>query len=303
MVQANEALVLRRPRTGLGLVVTGWQTLRRWPVIPLFVLTVLAITGIFGPLFAPYGPGDVPGGFADRQVPPMRASEYSGVRYILGSDHVGRDVLSRIIYGARISLMVAAISVASGFIIGTSIGLVSGYLGGLADEIIIRILDIWAAMPFLMIALVVVLVFGQSLLVLLALLAMLAWAGFVRVVRAQTLQLKQMDYVAMARVAGASPFRIMFRHLLPGVINTAVVIATLNVGGLILAEATLSFLGAGIPPPTPAWGVLVSEGRDYVDSAWWQTVFPGSCIFLVVMSLNFLGDWMRDRFDPRLRQV
>jgi peptide/nickel transport system permease protein len=207
------------------------------------------------------------------------------------------------VYGARISLMVAAVSLVSGFIIGTAIGIVAGYLGGIWDEIITRLVDIWYALPFLMVALVLILLFGQSLQLLLGLLAALAWAGFVRVIRAQTLILKEMDYVALARVAGASPLRIMFRHIVPGIMSSAIVIATFNVGGLMLAEATLSFLGAGIPPPTPAWGIMINEGKDYLDSAWWQVIMPGTAIFLTLMSLNFLGDWLRDRLDPRLRQL
>jgi peptide/nickel transport system permease protein len=166
-----------------------------------------------------------------------------------------------------------------------------------------RIVDVWNSIPFLMVALVLVIVVGQSMATLLGLLAMMSWVQFVRIIRGQTLQLKQMDYISLARIAGASPVRIMFRHIFPGIVNTAVVIATLNVGQLIMAEATLSFLGAGIPPPTPAWGVMVGEARSYLADAWWTSVFPGLCIFLTVMSLNFTGDWMRDRFDPRLRQL
>lgn len=264
--------------------------------------------GAFGPYIAPHDP--VIADARSRHVPPVGMEVCVGPRCKtgswtnpLGTDHVGRDVLSRIIVGSRISLIVAALSLVVGLIVGTSIGMISGYLGGIFDEIITRIVDIWLALPFLMVALLVVLIFGQSIGVVFLLLAVLSWVGFVRVVRAQTLQLKEMDYVALARIAGASPVRIIFRHVLPGVINSAIVIATLNVGNLILAEATLSFLGAGIPPPTPAWGVLISEGREYISTAWWQTAFPGVGIFLVVMSLNFLGDWARDRFDPRLRQL
>jgi peptide/nickel transport system permease protein len=298
---AVESVLLERRPSGIPARLGGaWHFIRRWPVIPLFVLSILAIAGIFGPLFAPHDP--VIASIGDRHVPPAWTGE-GNMNHILGTDHVGRDILSRLIYGARISLMVAAIAVSSGFVIGITIGMVSGYLGGLADEIIIRIVDIWYALPFLMIALVVVFIFGQNLKVLLVLLALLSWSGFVRIIRAQTLQLKTMDYVALARVAGASPFRIILRHIFPGVVNSAIVIATLNVGGLILAEATLSFLGAGIPPPTSAWGVMVAEGRDYSASAWWQVVFPGAAIFMTLMSLNFLGDWVRDRLDPRLRQL
>ena len=286
----------------------AWAFVRRWPVIPGAVIVTLVLMGAFGPYIAPHDP--VIADARSRHVPPVGMEVCVGPRCKtgswtnpLGTDHVGRDVLSRIIVGSRISLIVAALSLVVGLIVGTSIGMISGYLGGIFDEIITRIVDIWLALPFLMVALLVVLIFGQSIGVVFLLLAVLSWVGFVRVVRAQTLQLKEMDYVALARIAGASPVRIIFRHVLPGVINSAIVIATLNVGNLILAEATLSFLGAGIPPPTPAWGVLISEGREYISTAWWQTAFPGVGIFLVVMSLNFLGDWARDRFDPRLRQL
>ena len=286
----------------------AWTFIRRWPVIPAAVIAVLVLMGVFGPYIAPHDP--VIADARSRHVPPVGMEVCVGPRCKVGSwtnplgtDHVGRDVLSRIIVGSRISLIVAALSLVVGLIVGTSIGMISGYLGGIFDEIITRIVDIWLALPFLMVALLVVLIFGQSIGVVFLLLAVLSWVGFVRVVRAQTLQLKEMDYVALARIAGASPVRIIFRHVLPGVINSAIVIATLNVGNLILAEATLSFLGAGIPPPTPAWGVLISEGREYIGTAWWQTAFPGVGIFMVVMSLNFLGDWARDRFDPRLRQL
>ena len=286
----------------------AWAFVRRWPVIPGAVIVILILMGAFGPYIAPHDP--VIADARSRHVPPVGMEVCVGPRCKVGSwtnplgtDHVGRDVLSRIIVGSRISLIVAALSLVVGLIVGTSIGMISGYLGGIFDEIITRIVDIWLALPFLMVALLVVLIFGQSIGVVFLLLAVLSWVGFVRVVRAQTLQLKEMDYVALARIAGASPVRIILRHVLPGVINSAIVIATLNVGNLILAEATLSFLGAGIPPPTPAWGVLISEGREYIGTAWWQTAFPGVGIFMVVMSLNFLGDWARDRFDPRLRQL
>lgn len=223
--------------------------------------------------------------------------------HILGGDNIGRDLLSRIIHGARVSLVVTAISLTSGLLVGVSMGLVAGYIGGFVDEIIMRITDIWLGLPFILVAIVVVIALGQTMTILLALLALLSWTPFVRNVRGEVLSLKTRDYVSLARVAGASTFRIMLWHILPGVINTIIVIATLRVGQLILAEAILSFLGAGIPPPTPAWGAMVSDGRSFINDAWWISFFPGLCIFLVVMSLNFLGDWMRDKLDPRLRQL
>ena len=223
--------------------------------------------------------------------------------HILGGDQIGRDVLSRVIHGARVSLVVTVISLGSGLLIGVSMGLVAGYFGGFVDEIIMRITDVWLGLPFILIAIVVVIALGQTMTILLMLLALLAWTPFVRNVRGEVLSLKTRDYVALAKVAGASTFRILIWHILPGVLNTIIVIATLRVGQLILTEAILSYLGAGIPPPTPAWGAMVADGRSFINDAWWISFFPGVAIFLIVMSLNFLGDWMRDRFDPRLRQL
>ncbi len=279
---------------------SGWQFLRRWPVFPGAVLIALVFFGVFAPVVATQDPRA--GGVRDRHIPPAWLDGGS-TKHLLGTDHVGRDVFSRMVHGARISLTIVAVASISGFFVGTGLGLIAGYVGGVLDEIITRLVDIWQALPFLLVALVVVIIYGQSYRNLLILLGVLAWVNFVRVIRAQTLVLKTLDYVDMARAMGASDIRILLRHLLPGVMNTAIVILTLQVGGLILAEATLSFLGAGIPSPTPAWGVMVAEGRKYLDSFWWPTVFPGVAIFLVVMSLNFLGDWLRDRLDPRLRQI
>ncbi len=223
--------------------------------------------------------------------------------HILGGDQIGRDLLSRVIHGARVTLVITAISLGSGLLVGVSMGLVSGYYGGWIDEVIMRITDIWLGLPFILIAIVVVIALGQTFTILLGLLALLAWTPFVRNVRGEVLSLKTRDYVSLAKVAGASTFRILVWHILPGVINTIIVIATLRVGQLILTEAILSFLGAGIPPPTPAWGAMVADGRAFINDAWWVAFFPGVAIFLVVMSLNFLGDWLRDRLDPRLRQL
>lgn len=230
--------------------------------------------------------------------------------HLFGTDQTGRDVLSRVIFGAQVSLMVTAVSLTSGLVIGVAMGLIAGYAdqmfprwGKHLDEAIMRLVEITFAVPVILVALVIVIVFGKSFAVLLGLLAFVAWNAFPRNIRAEVLTLKTSDYVSLARVAGASSFRILFVHIFPGVINTVLVIATLRVGQLILIEAILSFLGAGVQPPKPAWGAMVADGREYLNDAWWIAFFPGIGIFLVVMSLNFLGDWMRDRFDPKLRQL
>ena len=289
-----------------------WMFMRRWPVIPMAILALLIFCGVFAPALATYDP--YAGAIRSRQQPPpwfpdrfvsevLMVNPEVRAEHILGTDHAGRDVFSRMLYGARISLVAAAIALLSGFITGTTLGILSSYSGGWVDEVITRIVDIWQALPFLMVALVCVLLFGQSTVLLLCLMVALAWNPFVRVIRSQTLVIKNEPYVDLARVAGCSQVRILIRHISPGVINTAVVIATLSVGSLILAEAALSFLGAGVPSPTPTWGSMVSEGRGYLEVAPWPTVLPGVAIFLVVMSLNFTGDWLRDRLDPRLRQL
>ena len=278
-----------------------WDFFRRWPVLPLIVLALLVISGLFAPWIAPNDP--LAQDLTLRNNPPFWDAEEGTTSRLLGADHVGRDVLSRVIHGARISLIVVSVSLSTGLFIGTTLGLIAGYAGGMVDEIIMRLVDVWLALPFILIALVAVVVFGASLGLVIVLLALFTWASFVRYVRAEVLSLKERDYVALAKVSGASTTRIILRHILPGVMNTIIVITTLRVGQLILTEATLSFIGAGIPSPTPAWGVIVAEGRSYVTIAWWISLLPGLAIFMVVMSLNFLGDWMRDRLDPRLRQI
>ena len=261
-------------------------------------MSVLIIVGIGAPWIAPNDP-------IDQSLPHRNAQPLyrDGSPYILGGDHVGRDVLSRVIHGARVSLAVMAVALSAGLLIGTALGLVAGYAGGIIDETITRIVDIWLGFPFLLLALVVAIVIGASFTIVMILMVLLAWSSFVRNVRADVLVLKESDFVALARISGASTQRIIIKHILPGTIGTVTVIASLSVGNLILSEATLSFLGAGIPAPTPSWGNMVAEGRDYLQTAWWTSVFPGVALFLTVMSLNFLGDWLRDRLDPRLRQL
>lgn len=301
----NVAAELRNPpqirrSQAISIARAVWRFLRTWPVLPIVLLGTVTVCAIFAPLIAPYD--HVEQDLRSRNAPPAWFAK-GNTKHLLGADQVGRDILSRTLYGARISMLVAGTALGSGVLVGTGLGLIAGYFGGIIDEVIMRIVDIWLALPFLLVALVVAVVLGQSLATITGLLALAAWSTFVRNVRAEVLSLKTRDYVAMAKVADASTLRILIRHILPGVMGTITVIATLRVGGLILTEASLSYLGAGLPSPTPAWGLMVAEGQKYLINAWWVALFPGMAIFVVVMSFNFLGDWMRDRFDPKLRQM
>ena len=283
-----------------GLPQRAWRIIRRYPVIPVGIVILLAVVAIFAPFVSPKH--QLESELAAVKTPPVWV-EGGRWEYVLGADHIGRDILSRVIHGSRISLMVAGIVLSAGAVVGTSMGILAGLSGGFWDEFIMRLVDLTYAVPFLLVALVVATVFGPSLGLVLILLSVFSWPGFARQTRGLTLQLKTMDYVATARIAGSSTLRISYRHILPGVINIVMVLATLQVGGLILTESVLSFLGIGIPAPQPAWGSMVADGREFIGTAWWISVMPGFAIFLTVFAFNFLGDWLRDYFDPRLRQL
>ncbi|MEX0761420.1 MAG: ABC transporter permease [Dehalococcoidia bacterium] len=290
-----------RPRIpGAATLRRSYRFMRRWPVIPVVIIAMLVVSAVFAEILAPHDPAQLH--LRDQNTPPVWL-EGGTFTYVMGTDDLGRDIMSRIIHGARISLIVAVVVLTAGAIIGTTLGLVSGYFGRLVDEFLMRLVDITLAIPFIFVALAVVIVFGQSLTIIIIILILFSWNAFARQVRAETLQLKTLDYVALSRISGASAWRIMFKHILPGVSSTLLVVTSLRVGQLILAESVLSFLGVGIPPPTPAWGVMIADGRDQLGSAWWIAFFPGMAIFLTVLAFNFLGDWMRDRFDPTLRQM
>ena len=283
-----------------GPIAGAFIKLRRLPIIPLFVVSVIVFVAIFAPFVAPHHP--LLADFEKRNVPPVWDVEGTS-DYLLGGDHIGRDVLSRIIYGARISLLVAVTVLIAGTLFGTVLGIAAGYLGGAVDEIIMRLVDFTNAVPFILVALVAAVVWHPSLMLVMILLSIFTWPPFARQVRAETLQLKSTDYVSLARVSGASGLRIAIRHILPGVASTVMVLASLQVGSLIITESVLSFLGVGIPAPSPSWGNMVAQGRNYISTAWWITFFPGFAILLVVFSMNFFGDWLRDKLDPRLRQL
>lgn len=273
---------------------------RRLPLIPIFILSVFIVVGITAPWISPHDP--TRGALRERNLPPFW-QETGSADHLLGTDHLGRDVLSRVIHGARVSLVVASTVILAGITIGVFIGLLSGWYGGWVDEFFMRLVDIKLAIPTILLALVLVLALGQSFILIIAILAITIWPRIARNVRGEVLRLKTMDYVALAKVAGASTPRILIKHLFPGVLNTLIVLTTLEIGIVILLEATLSFLGAGVPPPTPAWGSMVAEGRDRLAVAWWISTIPGFAIMIVVMASNLFGDWLRDTLDPRLRQL
>ena len=224
-------------------------------------------------------------------------------RFLLGTDNLGRDVLSRIIVGANASFIVAMSALAFGSALGSVIGLTSGYFGGRLDSIIMRTADGMMAFPLILAALLLVAVIGPGVHTVVIAASLILWARFARLIRSEVLSVRERDFVKLARIAGASNLRIMFVHILPNVLNSVVVLLTLQLGFVIIVEATLSFLGAGVPPPTPTWGQMVASGRTYIDTAWWISLFPGLAIASVVLSFNLLGDWLRDYLDPKLRQL
>ena len=237
-----------------------------------------------------------------RYAPPWPL-EGSSLAHLLGTDRLGRDLLSRMLVGAQNSLSVALLAIAFAAAVGTFLGLVAGYLGGWMDSLIMRCVDIMMSFPAILVALVFVVTIGASFAMVVATLALLLWAQYARLVRGQVLSVKERDFVALAKVAGCSTRHILTVHILPNVVNSVVVLATLQVGWGIVVESALSFLEAGVPPPAPTWGNLVAEGRDVLDQAWWIAVCPGLAIMLVVLSFNLFGDWVRDALDPKLRQL
>ena len=294
--------------TRLGLAVPSADVLRkavvlitRYPVVPVLILIlVLVVPTLFANQIAPHDP--LQQRLGERLKPPAWMTSGSW-DFPLGTDKQGRDILSRLIHGARISLAVSLVAIVLGGSVGTILGLTAGYFGGWVDALIMRIADLFLSMPLILMALVLVAVLGPGLGTVITVVAVLIWARYARQVRGETLSIKERDFIARARVAGASHLRIMFRHILPNVVSTLLVLATLQVGSVIVLESTLSFLGAGIPRPDPSWGVMVADGRDLIVSAWWIALFPGLTIMLAVLSMNLFGDWLRDHFDPKLRQV
>ena len=277
----------------------------RWlgsfPVIPTLILVVIALVAIFADQLAPHNP-EIGSLTARFKTPFWQAG--GTTTYLLGTDQLGRDVLSRLIFGARVSMVVGITAVLFAGAVGTLLGIVSGYLGGWVDQVIMRVTDTWLALPALTFAIFLAAIVGPSMWNIVFILGLTYWTRYARVVRGEVLSLREREFVRLAIVAGCSKWTIMLRHILPNVVNSAVVLASLMLGVVIITEATLSFLGVGVPPPQPAWGLMLSDGKQgLMVGYWWLTVFPGCCIMLMVLSANLLGDWLRVKFDPQLRQL
>jgi peptide/nickel transport system permease protein len=272
-----------------------------FPLIPALILGVIAFVAIFADLLAPHNPEI--GSLTARFRPPFWQTGGSA-KYLLGTDQLGRDVLSRLIFGARVSMVVGFTAVIFAGTVGTTLGIISGYLGGWVDQVIMRLTDTWLALPPLMFAIFLAAIVGPSMWNIVIILGLVYWTRYARVIRGEVLSLKEREFVRLAIVAGCSKRTIMYRHILPNVINSAVVLGTLMLGVVIITEASLSFLGVGVPPPEPAWGLMLSDGKQsLMVGRWWLSVLPGICIMLMVLSANILGDWLRVKLDPQLRQL
>ena len=272
-----------------------------FPLIPMSILGLLLFAAIFANVLAPHDP-EV-GSLGERFRPPFW-QQGGSEKFILGSDHLGRDVLSRLIFGARVSIVVGFTAVLFAGVVGTGLGILSGYLGGWVDQVIMRITDTWLALPALTFAIFLAAVVGPSEMNIVIILGLVYWTRYARVIRGEVLSLKERDFVRLAIVAGCSKRTIMKRHILPNVLNSAIVLGTLMLGVVVVTEAALSFLGVGVPPPKPAWGLMLADGKKGLMAGyWWLTVLPGCCIMLMVLSANLLGDWLRVKLDPQLRQL
>ncbi len=275
-----------------------WSRARALPLLPLFIIAVLFVMAVAAPLLTSYSPTEQ--SLVERLRPPAWIPRGSWA-HPLGTDLFGRDVLSRVIYGTRVSLSVAFVAIIVAGFIGTLVGLAAGYFGGWCETILMRIVDAFLAVPAVLVAIVLASTQGPSFENVVIVIGLLYWPRYARQIRGETLSIKHADYIKLARIAGCSAPRIIAVHVLPNLVPSLLVLASLQVGSAIILEATLSFLGVGIPPPQPAWGVIVEDGRGMLASAWWISLFPGIAIAVTVLAFNMLGDWLRDRLDPRLR--
>ncbi|QWW71127.1 ABC transporter permease [Rhizobium sp. WYJ-E13] len=266
---------------------------------------VLVVVFVLAALLAPYLGLQVPtrSNLVARMAPPTWTGLFSPGAHPLGTDELGRDILSRIVYGSRVTLTIATAAVVLGGIVGTLLGIVAGYYRGTVDRVLMRVVDIQLALPLMLLALLVIAALGPSTTNLVVVLALTSWLRYARIIRGQVLALREREFVLSAHAIGAGTWRIMIKHLLPNVLTPALVVATLELARIIIMDAALSFLGLGVQPPNPSWGRMLADGRVYISTAWWIVTFPGVAILLTVLSVNLLGDWLRDYFDPKLRTM
>jgi peptide/nickel transport system permease protein len=287
----------KRPRRARWL-----RTLLRSPVGLLGAVLVLltVIIALAAPIIAPYDPNAF--NFQARLQPPTWLGGEG--QHLLGTDQLGRDLLSRLIYGSRVSLLVGFLGVIVSLVVGVLLGLISGFAGGIVDDVISRVVDTFTAIPFIILALAVIGIVGpsggNSLIILVTVLGLTGWVTFARVVRGEVLSVKNLEYVEAARALGQNRAIILLRHVLPNVTASIIVLTTLQIATIIIAESSLSFLGLGVQPPTITWGIMLSDGRDHLATSWWLSTFPGIAITLTTLGMILLGDWLRDVLDPRM---
>jgi peptide/nickel transport system permease protein len=300
VVSAQPAAGVRQPFVARSRAGDLWRRFwrSRRAVVGAAVILLVVLAAVFANLLAPASPDGL--NLAAARQPPLFV-DASGRTYLLGSDALGRDILSRILYGARVSLTVGLTAVLLAGAIGVPIGLVAGYFGGKLDAVVMRLADVQLAIPGLLLAIALVAVVGGSVGAIIAILAFTGWVGYARIVRGQVLSLKQQPFVESARCIGVTDGRVIVRHILPNVWTPVIVLATSHVGGVIIAESSLTFLGIGVPRNTPTWGTMIADGRGYMETGWWIATFPGLVLTLTVLAIYFFGDGLRDVLDPRLR--
>jgi len=276
------------------------RALIKLPLFAIAILLTMVVLGIFGPYFTPYDPNKI--NLAATLKPPSWTVG-EGFTYIFGTDFLGRDLLSRLIMGARASMIVSLVGVGLAGLIGFPLGAFAAYRGGWFDTIVMRVVDIQMSMPAILLALLFSASLGPGLTSIIVVLALVYWVNYARVARGETLTYMRRDFVTLSKITGCSTWRIIRKHIFPNIIDTAVVVATLQIGRAVMLESALSFLGLGIQPPAIAWGKMIAESRLYLSTAWWLPTFPGLVLIVTVLGANLLGDWLRDKFDPQLRNL
>ena len=298
----SAAVVIERP---LAPVRGEWATFarglarRRTALVGLVVMIMVVVTALAAPWLSPFDP--VEQDIGDRRLKPPGWHDDGGRRHALGTDHLGRDLLARVIFGARPALMVGVAAVAISGTLGMATGLTSGYFGGRVDDVLMRLADVQLAFPFILLAIAVIGVLGPSLLTIIAVIGVSSWVVYARVVRSAVLSLREREFVQAALALGGGDARVLVRHVLPNALTPWLVVATLDMARVIVIESALSFLGLGVQPPTPTWGGMLADGRVYISTAWWLATFPGLAILLTVLGINLFGDGLRDTLDPRLK--